>query len=111
MINRRPWDSLAGRWTWGTVASGFPDLNLRLAEILAELKMPAVLVGPVLKSATLELVNTAPSRGPDDRRALVEFVQSLTPVRVADFLAVLTTDGPLVPVDGMTPASTMAGVR
>src|SRR5205823_8036749 len=78
--------------------SGFPDLNLRLAELLADMQMPAALLGPVLASATLDFINSAPSRDEDDRRGLVEFVQALGPERLEQYLALLTTDGPLVPV-------------
>jgi hypothetical protein len=80
-------------------ASAFPDLNLRLAEILADLRMPAALVAPILTSATLDLVNSAISRDPYDRRGLVAFVQALRTERVEQYLALLTTDGPLVPVE------------
>ena len=67
----------AGRWGSGIVASGFADPNLRLAELLAELRMPAPLLDSVLASATLDLVNTVDSRDPDDRRGIIEFVQAL----------------------------------
>ena len=80
-------------------ASSFPDLNLRLAELLAEMQMPASLLGPVLASATLDFVNTAVSRDEDDRRGLVEFVQGLDRARFEQYLALLTTDGPLVPTE------------
>ena len=80
------------------LASAFPDLNLRLAELLADMKMPAALLGPVLASATLDFIDSVTSRDQDDRRALVEFVQALRPERVEQYLALLTTDGPLVPV-------------
>ena len=99
MIDRRPWESFAGRRNAGMLASAFPDLNLRLAELLAELNMPAALLGPVLASATLDFVNTVTSRDPDDRRGLVEFVQALRAERVEQYLALLTTDGPLVPIE------------
>jgi hypothetical protein len=110
MMDRRPWESLAGRRNSGILASGFPDLNLRLAELLAELKMPAPLLGPVLASATLDFVNTVASRDPDDRRGLVEFVQALRAEHVEQYLALLTTDGPLVPISDATQA-TAAGVK
>jgi hypothetical protein len=103
MIDRRPWETLSGRWSWGLIASGFPDLNLRLAELLADLKMPAVLLGPVLASATLDLINGAASRDGDDRRGLVEFVRALKADRVEEYLALLTTDGPLVPIEDISP--------
>ena len=78
--------------------SGFPDLNLRLAELLAELHMPATLLGPVLWSASLDFINNVNSRDQDDHRALVEFVQTLRADRLELYLALLTTDGPLVPM-------------
>jgi hypothetical protein len=108
LIDRRPWETLAGRWTSGIFASAFPDLNLRLAELLTELRMPAPLLGPVLGPATLDFINTATSRDQDDRRGLVEFVQALGPDRVEQYLALLTTDGPLVPI-GEAAAPTAVG--
>lgn len=98
LMNRRPIESLAGRWGSAIFASGFPDLNLRLAELLADMRMPAALLGPVLASATLDFVNSATSRDEDDRRGLVEFVVALGRERLEQYLALLTTDGPLVPV-------------
>jgi hypothetical protein len=98
LLDRRPFEMLVGRWGTGMLPTGFPDLNLRLAELLAEMQMPASLLGPVLASATLDFINTASSRDPDDRRGLVEFVQALNAERLERYLALLTTDGPLVPV-------------
>jgi hypothetical protein len=98
MIDRRPWEVFAGRWNSGMLASAFPDLNLRLAELLAELQMPASLLGSILTSATLDFVNSAISRDPDDRRGLVEFVADLQVERVEQYLGLLTNDGPLVPI-------------
>ena len=97
LLDRRPWESLAGRWHAGLLASAFPDLNLRLAELLADLKMPASLLGAVLAAATIDFTENATSRDPDDRRGPVEFVQALGSERVEQYLALLTTDGPLVP--------------
>jgi hypothetical protein len=91
-------------------ASAFPDLNLRLAELLEELHMPAVLLAPILTSATLDFVNSVVSRDPDDRRGLVEFVQALRTERVEQYLALLTTDGPLVPIGEAGAAKNLAGL-
>ena len=96
---RRPVEMLAGRWDSGIFASGFPDLSLRLSELLAELRMPASLLAPVLASATLDFVNTVSSRDADDRRGPVDFVQNLSVDRAEQYLGLLTTDGPLVPVE------------
>jgi hypothetical protein len=92
-----PWENVAGRWNTGMLVSQFPDLMLRLTELLAQLGMPAGLVGPVLASATLDFVDMAVSRDDDDRRGLVEFVNGLSPDKVEEYLALLTTGGPLVP--------------
>jgi hypothetical protein len=104
----RPWETLSGRWDSGIFATSFPDLNLRLAELLAELKMPAALLGPVLSSATHDFITSVTSRDQDDRRALAEFVHTLPVDRVEQYLALLTTDGPLVPLGDSTPPA--AGV-
>jgi hypothetical protein len=69
--------------------------------------MPAALLGPVLASATLDFIDRATSRDQDDRRGLVEFVQALGADRVEQYLALLTTEGPLVP-SGEAPG-TLAG--
>jgi hypothetical protein len=103
LAGRGPWDTVAGRWHAGLLGSVVPDLNLRLAELLSELRMPAALLGPVLASATLEFVESAISRDPDDRRGLVEFVQSLRVEHLEQYLALLTADGPLVPIRSGAP--------
>ena len=109
LLDRRPWETLAGRRNSGMQASGFPDLNLRLGELLAELQMPAQLLGPVLAAATLDFINTVTSRDQDDRRGLVEFVHALRLERVEEYLALLTTDGPLVPTSDVSqPAAARA---
>ena len=101
----------AGRSHTGMSASAMPDLNVRLTELLAELHMPASLLAPVLASATLEFVNLAISREPDDHRGLIEFVDELRRDRVEAYLALLTTDGPLVPIDEAPAPSPAQGAR
>jgi hypothetical protein len=110
LMDRQPFEALAGRWGSAIFASGFADLNLRLAELLAGMQMPAAMLGPVLASATLDFVNSASSRDEDDRRGLVEFVQAIAPERLEEYLALLTTDGPLVPVSEATGRSAHPGV-
>jgi hypothetical protein len=96
------WESLAGRGVSGLVTGAFPDLTIRLAELLAELEMPPAMLAAVLGPATADLLDHAVSRDADDRRGLVEFVQGLDASRVEEYLALLTSGGPLVPVDGET---------
>ena len=104
LTDRRPSDMLTGRWYSGIMATGFADLNLRLAELLAEMKMPASLLAGVLAGATWDFVINVQPRDLDDRASLVEYVKSLGIDRVEQYLALLTTDGPLVPLlDGSDP--------
>jgi hypothetical protein len=98
LVDRRSWESLAGRWDSGILATAFADLNLRLAEMLRELRMPAALLSHVLSAAALDFINNAVSRWQDDHRALLAFVQALPVDRVEQYLALLTTNGPLVAV-------------
>jgi hypothetical protein len=91
-------DLFTGRWHTGVLMTGFPDLNLRLAELLGDLGMPATLLPSVLAAATWDLVINAHSRDYDDRQGLVDYVDALTADRVELYLALLTTDGPLVPI-------------
>jgi hypothetical protein len=91
-------DLFAGRWHTGVLATGFPDLNLRLAELLSDLGMPATLLPSVLAAATWDFVINVRSRDYDDRQGLVDYVDALTTDRVELYLALLTTDGPLVPI-------------
>jgi hypothetical protein len=108
--SREPWEVVAGRRGSGMLISTFPDLNLRLAELLSDMQFPASLLGPVLASATLEFVNTTISRDEDDRRGLVEYVNALDRERLEEYLALLTTDGPLVPIDE-APDALVSGPR
>jgi hypothetical protein len=104
MPTPRQFDLFTGRWHTGVLATGFPDLNLRLAELLADLEMPGTLLPSVLAAATWDLVINVRSRDYDDRQGLVDFVDALTSDRVELYLALLTTDGPLVPIlDGSGP--------
>jgi hypothetical protein len=95
-----PRELLAGRWGNGLLMSAVPDLNLRLAELLARLQMPAALLPGVLAAATLDVTTHAPVRYPDDVRALVERARAVTLDQVEQYLALRTTDGPLVPESG-----------
>jgi hypothetical protein len=91
LLDRRPWEMFAGRWQSGIFSGAFPDLNLRLA--------------PVLNAATPDLAEISTPRDHDDRRALVEAVQAIKIERVEQYLALLTSDGPLVPVDASAGAA------
>jgi hypothetical protein len=112
LLNRRSWESLAGRWDSGVPATAFADLNLRLAELLRELRMPAALLASVLPAATFDFINNATSRWHDDERGLVTYVQTLPVDRVEQYLSLLTGSGPLFPVsDGSDMPTVPVGSR
>jgi hypothetical protein len=99
----RPLEAFAGRWFSGVLATGFADMNLRLAELLDELHMPGALLAPVLASATWDFLMNVRVSDFDDRSAWIEFASAIGVDRVEQYLALLTTDGPLVPfTDGST---------
>jgi len=110
VVRGRSWEIFTGRWNTGMLVSAFPDLNFRIAELLSDLHMPASLLAPVLTSATLDFMNSTVSRDQDDRRGLVDFVQELQPEKVEQYLALLTTNGPLVPLDDAPVGKTVAHI-
>ena len=65
----RPLDAFAGRWFSGVLATGFADMNLRLAELLDELHMPGTLLAPVLASATWDFLMNVRINDFDDTSA------------------------------------------
>ena len=68
-----PLDAFAGRWFSGVLATGFADLNLRIAELLDELHMPGALLAPVLASATWDFLMNVRINDFDDTSAWIEF--------------------------------------
>jgi hypothetical protein len=89
---------LAGRWYSGIFSTGYADLHIRLAELLAELAMPAPLLAPVLAAATQDFITNVRFRDADDRRGLIDYVHALRVDNMEQYLGLLTTDGPLVPL-------------
>ena len=60
--------------------------------------MPAVLLPHVLRAATSDLADRAAVRYPDDLRGISDYVHLLSADDVEQYLDLLTSDGPLVPV-------------
>jgi hypothetical protein len=92
-----PWERYAGR-SRRLVSGALPDLPLTLGLRLAELDLPALLVVDLMPSATFELVNTATSRHADDFDALAEHIRAIDQVALERHLGLLTTAGPLRPI-------------
>jgi hypothetical protein len=94
-----PWERYAGR-SRRMLAYAAPDLQITLALRLADLGFPASLVPMLMASASLDLVNSAPSRHTDDWQALAARVQAIDQTAVERYLGLLTTGGPLRPAQG-----------
>jgi hypothetical protein len=95
----RPWEELAGRSASGQLLTRFIDLNLRIAELLAQYRLPAQLAAGTLAPALADLIHAAPLGHADDWYALAGYVARIPEDRLLDYIAALTAGGPLVPVD------------
>lgn len=91
------WRNYAGRPGLGLIAAEVADLTLRVAELLAELELPATLTRDVLSAATLEFVDRVEPAHEDDWRTLVITARRLTRERVEDYMSALAAGGPLIP--------------
>jgi hypothetical protein len=95
------WQQLSGRPAAPTAVmpACVVDLQLHVAEVLAQLRLPAALTPAVLSFAGWDMVMSAAMTDRDDWFAVIEAAQSLPADRIADYVSALTADGPLVPVD------------
>jgi hypothetical protein len=89
---------LGGRLGMGLLSAQSADLQLRVVEWLAELKLPAGLAPGVLRAAAWDLAMNTQMADLDDWLALIRTAQALPADRMADHVSALTSDGPLVPV-------------
>ncbi len=93
------------RHWWGLAQAGLPailvaDLPLKVAVVLHNLKLPAVLAKPVLAAAMQDFVDgTNPTDG-NDWLTLARAAQAIDRLRFEDYVASVAADGPLVPMSG-----------
>ena len=94
-------DAVSGRQASGYLPGRFADLTLRLAELMADLRVPSPLTREVLRMALQRFLDEARPAYPDDWLALVRHAGGLARPQVEDYVYGLTVpDGPLVPADG-----------
>ena len=93
-----------GRWRswWGLSQAGLPagliaDLALRVAVLLHNLHLSAVLAKPVLAAAMQEVVDSVNPTDGNDWLTLARAAQTITTERFEDYVAAATADGPLLP--------------
>jgi hypothetical protein len=87
---------------WGLAQVGLPatlvsDLPLRVAVVLHNLQLPAMLAKPVLAAAMQDFVDSVNPTDGNDWLTLARAVQVIGAERFEDYVAAATADGPLVP--------------
>jgi hypothetical protein len=98
------WETFAGRIGSALVAERVPDLTLRVAESLATHGLPAQLVRAVMALAVQDVLDQFQPASIDDWAALVEAVRRIPEGRLEDYIAALTSGGPLIAADQESPA-------
>lgn len=93
--NPGAWDGLSGRLGSLQMGTAVADLNLRVAEHLAALEVPASLFRPVLAFATQDFIDGAPALYDDDWAGVVLFAGRLSRERVEDYVAAIVAAGPV----------------
>ena len=91
------WRSLVGRPQLGLMASTVADLNLHIAVMLRELRLPAAVAKSVLSAAVQDFIDEARPTDFNDWLTLVRTAQAVPRERIEDYVAVATANGPLVP--------------
>ena len=99
--------ALIARHQLALLPATVPDLNLRIAVALHELRLPAPLAKHVLEAALYDFLADVGPMHFDDWLAFVRRARALPRDRIEDYLAVVTAaDGPLAPMPaqaGRTP--------
>lgn len=93
----RSWESLRWRPPAGAFAAHFPDISLRVAELLAELNLPAAIAVAILPQITRDVIDGAAPVHPNDWGSVVRFVRALRLDQIEDYVAAEAAGGALVP--------------
>jgi hypothetical protein len=88
---------VVGRPQLGLLAAEVADINLHVAEVLSARKLPATLIPGVLAGAIQDYIDQVRPLHADDWLTLVRAAQAISDDRLDDYVAALTTDGPLAP--------------
>ena len=84
-----------GRHQFGLLAAEVADVNLHVAEVLRARGLPASLAPGVLAAAIQEYIERVRPMHPNDWLTLVRAAQAIPEDRLDDYVAALTSDGPL----------------
>jgi hypothetical protein len=97
MPRPRPWEEDAG-YASAVLGTRGADVGLRVAEILADLNLPAALAPSVASYAMEDVLEHARLSRTDDWDEFGRAARELPRERLVDYVAALTAGGPLVPV-------------
>jgi hypothetical protein len=94
--SRRPqaWEDVSGRIA--VVPTVMSDATLRLAELLSELKLPAVLARHLLPVLMRDFLDRVQMIYSDDWTAVARYWTTVPRDRIDDAMGQLTVDGPLL---------------
>jgi hypothetical protein len=93
-------DDLAGRRGDGRLGATVPDLNLRVAEALAEMRLPARLAPAILAFAVQDLIDEVQPAYLEDAATIARYAREIPKTRLEDYVSSLVGGGPLVPLEG-----------
>jgi len=88
---------VVGRPQYGLLAAEVADVNLHVAEVLRARGLPASLAPGVLAGAIQDYIERVRPIHPGDWLTLVRAAQAIPDDRLDDYVAALTSDGPLAP--------------
>ena len=94
------WPTLLGRPPLGLTASAVADLNLHVATMLRDLRLPAPIAKVVLAGAMQDFIDEVRPSDDADWMTLSRAARSVTRERIEDYVAAATAGGPLVPDTG-----------
>jgi hypothetical protein len=91
------WPSLLGRPPLGLTASALPDMNLHVATMLKEMRLPAAIAKVVLAGAMQDFIDEVKPSDDADWLTLARAARAFTRDRMEDYIAAATAGGPLMP--------------
>lgn len=92
------WELSVGRMDTGQIGARAADLNLRVAVLLADLRVPAALFPGVMALATQEYIDRIPAVHQDDWVAMTR-AAAISRERMEDYVAAVIASGPVRAVE------------
>jgi hypothetical protein len=91
------WPTLLGRPPLGLTSSGVADLNLHVAMMLKQLRLPAAIAKVVLAGAMQDFIDEVKPSDDADWLTLARTARAFTRERIEDYISAATAGGPLMP--------------